>query len=317
MNKHRQETSKIARIFLASRKMSKRSIWGLVLGSSLSIANVVYAQSGQQTALADQLFEQGIELGSKGNIAEACVKFEESRQLAPRPGTLYYLAECYAKSGRRASARAMFLDAADAAALAKDQEGARKARQKADALLPVAKLVLAVKQPVEGLEVTIDGKAIGRSSWSTELPVDAGKHMIRATGPGKEPWENVVMINNDDARVEVEIPVLAAQKNAGLARQKIAALAVAGAGVVSMGIGGVFGIRAIVCKGDKPACSKDDFDTFTTGANAGVFIGGIAIVGATVLWLTAPSKKPTPATSLHFVPVFGAGNAGGVLVGSF
>jgi len=314
---HRPETSKTTQKFLAPGHASKRYVLGLVLSSILSISNVVQAQSGQETALADELFEQGIELESKGNIAEACAKFEESRQLAPRPGTLYYLGECYAKSGRRASARAMFLDAADAAALAKDQEGALKARQKADALLPVAKLVLAVKEPIDGLEVTIDGKAIGRSSWSTELPVDSGKHTIRATGPGKEPWENVVTVDADGVRVDVEIPALATQKNAGLGRQKIAALVVGGAGIVSLGIGGAFGIKAIVCKGDKAVCPRSDFDTFTSGANAGFLIGGVAIAGAAVLWLTAPAKKTTQVTTIQFVPVFGAGSTGGVLVGSF
>lgn len=304
------ETSKTTR-FLQLRVLT------CILAASLSWANAGHAQSGQETALADELFEQGIALESKGKTAEACGKFEESRQLAPRPGTLYYLAACYEKLGRRASARAMFLDAADAAALAKDQEGALKARQKADALLPVAKMVITVKQPIEGLEVTIDGKPVGRSTWGSELPVDSGKHSIRAVAPGRAPWEKVITVEDDGVRVDVEIDALPMQKAAGLGGQKIAALALGGAGIVSLGIGGAFGIKAIVCKGDKTECSRNEFDTFTTGSNAGFIIGGVAIAGAAVLWFTAPTKKSVPKTSLLFVPVVGPGNAGGVLMGSF
>lgn len=317
MNKHWPEKSIEPRYQMLRRNVTRSLLLASVIFSSLLRTTAAFAQSGQETALADQLFEQGIELEANGKVAEACEKFEESRQLAPRPGTLYYLGACYEKLGRRASARAMFLDAADAAALAKDQEGALKARQKADSLLPVAKLVITVKNPVEGLEVTIDGKPVGRSSWGAEVPVDSGKHTVRATGPGKEPWETMATLDDDGAHLSVEIPELATQKNAGLSRQKIAALAAGGAGVVGLGIGGAFGIKAIVCKGDKTECSRSDFDTFTTGANAGFIIGGIAIAGAAVLWFTAPTKKASPTTSLHLVPVIGAGNAGGVLVGSF
>lgn len=310
-------TKTTKRKFSLHRNISKLCVVTFVLFSTVIPANAAFAQSGQETALADQLFEQGIDLESKGKVAEACEKFEESRQLAPRPGTLYYLGACYEKLGRRASARAMFLDAADAAALAKDQEGALKARQKADALLPVAKLIISVQQPVEGLEVTIDGKPVGRSSWGAEVPVDSGKHTIRAVGPGTESWEKIVTVDDDGARVSVEVPKLALQKRTNLSRQKIAALSIGAAGIVGLGIGGAFGIKAIVCKGDKTECSRNDFDTYTTGANVGFIVGGVAVASAAVLWLIAPTNKSVPKSSLHVVPMVGPGNAGGVFVGAF
>lgn len=293
-----------------------------MVGSSLAFANLAHAQSAQDTALADALFEQGIAFESENKVAAACEKFEASRQLAPRPGTLYYLAACYEKLGRRASARAMFLDAADAAALAKDQEGAQKARQRADALLPVAKLRMTIKQPIDGLEIAMDGKSLGRSSWETELPVDAGKHTLRATAPGRVPWEKVIVVDDDNAHVEIEIGTLAlekpvVQKNAGLGVQRIAALAVGGVGVVGVGIGAVFGIKAITCKSNKLECSRNDFDTLTTGANAGFLLGGVGIAGAAVLWFTASANKAIPATGFQFIPVLAAGSAGGFVVGSF
>jgi hypothetical protein len=300
-------------------------VLSFVLGGSLLVSSDAIAQSSAQTALADELFDQGVVLEKQGKVELACEKFEASRQLAPRPGTLYYLGACYEKAKRRASARAMFLEAADAAALIKDQEGAKKARERADALLPIAKLVVVVKQPVDGrdgldgLDVTIDGKSIGRASWGTDLPVDSGKHDVRATARGRLPWETTITVKDDSSRVEVEIPLLVVEKleKPKLGGQRIAALAVGGVGIVGLGIGGAFGIKAIVCKGDKTECSRSDFDTFATGSTVGFVVGGAAIVGATVLWLTAPANKAKVQTGMRIVPVIGNGIAGGVVVGSF
>lgn len=311
MNKH---------LIVKANGMQKLLVLSMVLWATLSESSITFAQSSAQTALADELFDQGVALEKQGNIALACEKFDASRQLAPRPGTLYYLGACYEKVKRRASARAMFLEAADAAALIKDQEGATKARERADALLPIAKLVVVVKQPVDvldGLDVTIDGKSLGRVSWGTDLPVDSGKHTVRATARGRLPWETTVIVEDDSARVEVEIPMLAVEKPK-LGGQRIAALVVGGVGVVGLGMGGVFGIKAIACKGNKAECTQGDFDTFTTGSNVGFLVGGVAIVGATVLWLTAPSHKAKMQTAgMRFVPVIGEGIAGGVVAGSF
>lgn len=284
--------------------------------AGLPISNIAQAQTSAQTALADELFDQGVALEKQGKAALACEKFEASKQLAPRPGTLYYLGACYEKVKRRASARAMFLEAADAAALIKDQEGATKARERADALLPIAKLVVVVKEPVEGLDVTIDGKSLGRASWGTELPVDSGNHAVRVTAPGRLPWEKTVTVADDSARVEVEIAELAIEKSE-FGGQRIAALVTGGVGIVGLGVGGAFGIKAIVCKGNKTECSANDFDTLTTGSTVSFLVGGVAIVGATVLWLTAPSKKPKSQTSMSIVPILGDGIAGGVVAGSF
>jgi hypothetical protein len=323
MNKHLIGKTKGMRYFSKRPKMRRQRVFlvlSLVLSfvfcAGLPVSSIAHAQSSAQTALADELFDQGVALEKQGEVALACEKFEASRQLAPRPGTMYYLGACYEKAKRRASARAMFLEAADAAALIKDQAGATKARERADALLPVAKLVIVVKQPVDGLDVTIDGKSLGRTSWGTDLPVDSGKHVVRATAQGRLPWETTITVDNDAARVEVEIPLLAVETSE-LGGQRIAALAVGGVGVVGLALGGAFGIKAIVCKGDKTECSRSDFDTFATGSTVGFLVGGVAIAGATVLWLTAPSKKAKQQTGMHIVPVIGNGIAGGVVAGSF
>src|SRR5437868_5846248 len=78
------------------------------------------AQEGNDKAAADVLFEQGRELLNSGSIAAACPKLEESLRLDRGIGTMLYLAECWKRAGKTASAWAQFREAEDLAAREND-----------------------------------------------------------------------------------------------------------------------------------------------------------------------------------------------------
>src|SRR5262245_57364431 len=90
-----------------------------VMASALSLAllapSAARAQSASDPATARVLFAEGRKLLAAKNYAEACPKFEESLRLDSGIGAMYNLADCWEKSGRTASAWAMFLDTAAAA----------------------------------------------------------------------------------------------------------------------------------------------------------------------------------------------------------
>ena len=65
----------------------------------------VWAQSAADKAAAEGLFDQGRASMQEGDFAKACGLLERSQHIDPGVGTLLYLAECYEKSGRTASAR--------------------------------------------------------------------------------------------------------------------------------------------------------------------------------------------------------------------
>src|SRR5215470_5736089 len=94
------------------------------------------AQTAADKAAAEGLFDQGRTAMKEGDFAKACGLLERSQHIDPGVGTLLYLAECYEKSGRTASAWATFREAADAADRAKESVRARTGRDRAARLEP-------------------------------------------------------------------------------------------------------------------------------------------------------------------------------------
>src|SRR5438132_4379169 len=78
------------------------------------------AQSAADKAAAEALFDQGRAAMQASDFAKACGLLERSQRIDPGIGTLLYLAECYEKHGRTASAWATFREAADAADRARE-----------------------------------------------------------------------------------------------------------------------------------------------------------------------------------------------------
>ena len=73
------------------------------------------APAHAQTADAETLFREGKRLMKKGEIAEACKRFEASEKLDPVSGTELNLADCLEKNHQTASAWAMFIKTATSA----------------------------------------------------------------------------------------------------------------------------------------------------------------------------------------------------------
>jgi len=107
---------------------------------------LAHAEAGAaQKAAAESLFDDALKAMKSGHFAEACPKLEESERIDPAIGTLLYLAECYEKSGRTASAWATFREAASAAQAQGETDRTRVAAARADRLQPsLSKLTLKV-----------------------------------------------------------------------------------------------------------------------------------------------------------------------------
>src|SRR5690349_4602291 len=92
--------------------------------------------TAQDRATAESLYGRGRSLMTEGRLAEACQSFADSQKLDAGVGTLLYLAACYEKLGRSASAWATFKDAEAAARVVGDTERAHLAAEHAAALEP-------------------------------------------------------------------------------------------------------------------------------------------------------------------------------------
>src|SRR5262245_35365409 len=82
----------------------------------LALPSLAGAQStAGDKAMAESLFDRGLQLMRDGKYPEACSQLEQSQSIERGIGTLLYLGECYEKLGRTASAWATFREASSAA----------------------------------------------------------------------------------------------------------------------------------------------------------------------------------------------------------
>jgi tetratricopeptide (TPR) repeat protein len=316
-----------------------------------ALASRAHAQSGDSTALAEQLFNQGRDLAKANKWAEACPKFEASLRYDPVLGTRLNLATCYEHIGRLASAWGLYRDAMEDARKAGDTKRSDYAQKQAAALEPrLPKLAIsapASKPP--GFAVKRDGTPIDPGELGVALYVDPGTHEIVASASGFEPYS--VTVSLPEGKTEtLAIPALvakpAAPENkkpdvaqevdgevaARARKRRYIALGIGGGGVAALAVGMVFGAKASssyddakkLC-GDSLVCSQENFtrgkklvsDARSAGTLSTVLVGvGVgALAAGAIVYFTAP-KAPERA-SARLVPVPHDGGAGLAIAGVF
>lgn len=305
----------------------RTAVSALLVLAQLATALPVMAQSPSDKALAQSLFDEGKKLMEAGNYAEACPKLAESQKLDPGGGTLLNLAVCHQKEGKTATAWAEFEEALSQAKKEGRPEREAFAREHIAELEPkLSRLTVTVTPAtasVAGLQLKLDGAVLGKAAWGASLPVDPGKHTLEASAPGKKSWTGDVEVGTDADKKSLEVPALedapaepdktatttttSTTTDTGSSNQKTIGYIVGGAGVVALGVGAVFGIRAFSkwserednCPNDVcNAKAKEAGDAATTSANianVGVGVGLVAIGVGAFLILTSPSAPEKAA----------------------
>jgi serine/threonine-protein kinase len=315
-------------------------LWGLP-----GAARAQSSSAGSDKVAAQALFEDGRQLVAAGKYAEACPKFADSQRLDPSPSTLLNLANCWEKLGRTATAWAVYREAESAASAARRQDYMAVAERHATALAPtLARLTIAVPEPVEGIEIKRDGVPVGSAAWGTAIPVDAGSHLVEASAPAYKEWKTTVDVPRDGAQVTATVPALEpfpveratpsapapplpvptpspspAESPPHGSTQGIIGLVVSGAGAVGLGVSGVLALIANGKKDDSlnhcPTATPNRCDStgvtlrnqaLSAGdaANVAFAIGAAALVTGGVLWLTAP-RETRALARVALVPVLG------------
>ncbi len=287
-----------------------------------------HADDASNKAAAEALFDDGRELMEKGSYAEACPKFEASQKLDPGVGTMLYLADCYERTGRTASAWAEFREAGAAAHNAGSLDREEIAKKRGDALEPKLSYLTIVAWKGQTVQVTRDDTPVDAAALGVPMPVDPGTHVIVATAPGKRKWATSVEVGAGGARISVAVPILpddsaesggtpvtapstktesaSHPENPG-STQRAVAIGVGGLGVVGVVLGTVFGVKASSDWSDAkshcnpyPYCGESgvskshDARSAATVSTVAFVVGGAALAGGALLWFTAP-KAPSEA----------------------
>jgi hypothetical protein len=317
------------------------------------------AAAQNDKAAAEALFDQGLRLMKQNSFSDACPKLEESERIDPAVGTLLYLGECYERVGKTASAWATFREAASLANNSNQADRARVAGGRAQDLEgKLSRLSIELAPDVAritGVVVKRNGQRLEPSLYGTPLPVDPGEYRIEVSAPGYETWTTPIKVEAGGASASVRVPGLVKGAEApetptpapptsagtgkepsppllppakhGLTTGQTLGLVVGGVGVVGLGLGTYFGVRAIgknsdaeaFCSGDN-RCTQSGIDLTdkakkdATAANIAFAAGGALIaIGGVIFFSTGQSDTDRVA----LVPLLGPNTAAASISGSF
>lgn len=293
------------------------------------LADAEPGNTSASKAAADALFAEGRALAAQGKYTEACEKFSESERFEPSAGTSLNLGECHERLGRTASAYGAFGEAKRMAALRQDTEREAYAGERRAALEPhLSKIALSIPHHAPGVKIFLDGQALGPGAIGAAIPVDPGRHSVRAIASDKPAFEKVLDVGKGPLTVAVEV-VFPGDKPVADTWSPLrkAGVAVGATGVVGVLVGGGFGIGAIVknnaskemCLPENVAsCNeqgvalRNQAGTFADVSTGTLLAGGV-LVGAGVAMFVlggSKSKEKAEAHEMRIVPLVGPGFGG-------
>jgi len=245
---------------------------------------------------------------------------------------MLYLADCYEQRGLTASAWAQFRQAA---ALAAEKNDAREkvARRRLEALEPkLAYLTITVKDRPPGLALTKDDAPLSEGSYGVAVPVDPGTHVVIAKAAGKKTWKSEITVAAN-ARVDIVVPVLESAPTQSPPptpappkkieappedpsrgdSQRLIGIIVGGVGIVGLGVGSYFGLRAQSklddsnadnhCRPPNDTCDatglslREDASSAAAVSTVAFVVGAVGVAAGVVLYLTAETSS-TPRARL-------------------
>ena len=316
-------------------KRNKRLFLPAILALT-TIATVASAQpSPADVARAVTLFDEAKRELAANNVDRACALFVDSYRADPQVGTLLNTALCHERAGKTASAWAEFTSVFSLAGRAGQTKRSEFAGAHARALEPkLSRVRFDIQEPAPDLVITVDDAAIAvAAARTTSIPVDPGRHVVRATAPKKLAWETKLVVAPGPSSAQLTVPALAAapivvapaafapsaadgsngagsEPNHGAPPLRTLAWATAGVGVAALVVGGVTGGLALssqskadrdctgsVCRTPEALDANDRAHTFATVSTIGFIAGGAFAVASVVLFLISPKTAPTSASS--------------------
>jgi len=310
-------------------------------------ASPAQASSGSSTTLEAEtrrgaLYREGVEAATAGRWSDARDRFSAALAIRASAKVLFSLAQAEERLGRVASAQATYARALDAAKTAGERDvvlAAEQAQRALEPRVPHLKVVV-TGAGSDNAAATLDEQPIG---VGRPVAVDPGPHRLVVSAAGMRPeTTNVAIGERQQLDVPARLvpldappaPVAAAAPASIAARQGEAplpsprgggpwpeiGLAVAGLGVVGLGIGLAFGIEAKSendqsnrsgCAGDncspgaaairRDALSAADVSTVAFVAGGALAASGLAI------WLLVPSRGKANAVGVAPVALRGGG----------
>ena len=218
--------------------------------------------TAENAARAQGLFDDGVADMLAGRYERGCALLSQSHRIDPKAGTLFTLAECYARAGKTASAvrhYALYLTLYElmtteqSRAHSERAAVARAERNKLNREVPRLEIHWGGRAPA-GAQVILDGAPLDAVRIGRALSVDPGQHVIEfSNGSGSMSTRQVSIEPNQSLRVDLPAP-----DNGGALRETIAdspqesgssqrtwAYIVGGLGITGVIVGSVTGLMVL------------------------------------------------------------------------
>jgi hypothetical protein len=236
--------------------------------SVILLSSTAFAQTDAESrAAAETLFRDAKTAFDAGDYATACPKLEGAFALTGGEalGGALFLAQCYEKQGKIASAWGVFNEVAGKAGSAGQTERAAQAANGAAALLPrlhyVSLRVPEAVAAIAGAQIRRQGKPLRRELWSSRFPVDPGTFTLEVTAPGKRTATKAVPIPAAPGETPVTVEPLADDA------------------VITPGSGPITPLSADPGKPPPPPVPPGAADRWSGPRVAGVVIAAVGVVG--------------------------------------
>ncbi len=163
--------------------------YGLIFASIFACASAL----GQTVPSARERFDHGVSLAERGEFDAAAVEFAEAYRMSPNFAVLYNLGLAYASLGKP-------IEAVQAFEGYLDKGGPSLTTPRRD---QVRELILQSKRrfgyvsfevDTPGVEVSVDGRALGTSPLRSAFPLSVGTHGVTAVLAGRMPFVGSVEI---------------------------------------------------------------------------------------------------------------------------
>jgi hypothetical protein len=303
-------------------------------------------------AAARDLGKAGVEAYQAGDYVTATEKLEKAYRVLKAPSLGLWSARALVKVNRWVQASERYLEVTRLSISSGDtnvqKQAQADARSELDALDPTIPGVVIVLEGATAAEVTVtlDGTAVPSDLLGERRRVDPGKHRIEARRGEDVATEDFEVASGETKTVPLRLAAAAAgpaqteptnarpvepaeDDRSSKSALPVVGLVTAGVGVVAIGVGTYFGLRAkslnddsnapgkcteIECHGDGASLREDAI----TAANlsTGFFIaGGVLAAGGVTLFLVGNSKKKSASAAL--TPTLSPHTAGMTLHGAF
>jgi hypothetical protein len=279
---------------------------------------------------ARRRFARGVALAEAGDCDAAIVELNASYRLAPRPNTLYNIAQCQERLHRYDLALQAYREYLE---VAPPDDPGHAAVETAMRLLSSLLGTLHVRTNVAA-EVWIDDRRSGEAPG--DVPVPAGRHAVELRAEGYLPARSEVEIAGGEER-EIDVTLEVARQEVTIHEHTTERVGISsvyfwlttGVALASAAVAGGLGIWTLSLRDDVEAedprlRTQDDLDRIDDAALlTDVFwgvAGGVAVAAVVLAFLTdwgGRDESGEPASAFRVSPLAGRGDAGLSLGGAW